>query len=360
MPKRRKRRAAVVPVPKDVFRVVKPSGTVYWYHQRDRGKPTRGPLTRLPDPGTPEWNVEIARLTAEAPAPSGSIDSMIDAIKATARWRQLKPNSLSLYEAALAVIQAAWGHLPAAKLETKHIQAMMARYADRPAMGNQVLVQIKAVMKMAVQHGLRQDNPAREIDKLPEVGDSAKPLTNAAWAALMAPEAPEALRRFAVLGRATGQRISDLVRMRPMDRDGDGIEVAITKLRGKPHWCPLAPVVIRVIDGWRQFPASPYLMMDGKAPTDDVIRGLWRTYQATKAGAALVGFTPHDLRATKVCDDRMVGHTHQQIAARVGMSMNMVMHYSHHIDQRLMAESSTKTERELKTRANNLKTRKPK
>lgn len=355
---RRKRGMAVVPVPEGVFRVVKPSGKVYWYHQTDRGKPTRGPLTRLPDPGTPEWHAEVARLTGRMQ--SGAIGALIASMKATARWSRLRPNSVALYDAALVIIDDAWGHLPAAALEPRHIGLMMAGFADRPAMGNQVLTQIKALMKLAVQQGIRKDNPAREIDKLPEVKDSAKPLTPAAWAALMAPECPEALRRLAVLGRATGQRISDLVRMRPMDRDGDGIQITITKLRGKPHWCPLSRQERDIIDGWRQFPASPYVMTDGKAPTDDAIRNLWRAYQATKAGAALDGFTPHDLRATKVCDDRMSGHTHQQIAARVGMSLNMVMHYSHHIDQRLMAEASTKTERELKTGPNVVKTRKPK
>jgi integrase len=40
---------------------------------------------------------------------------------------------------------------------------------------------------------------------------------------------------MAFLGRATGQRPSDLVKMRPADLTADGINVRIKKLGGKPH-----------------------------------------------------------------------------------------------------------------------------
>lgn len=60
-------------------------------------------------------------------------------------------------------------------------------------------------------------------------------------------------------------------------------------------------------------------------------------YFKASAGKALRGFTPHDLRATKVCDERIRGKHHGQIAAMVGMSIEMVTKYSRHIDQRLAA-----------------------
>ena len=347
---RKPRRALVVPLPEGVFRIVKPSGKVYWYHQKDRGKPTRGPITRLPEQGTPEWHREIARLCGEPETAPGSFADLIADLKASARWKALRPNSRALYEAALGVVETAWGKLPAASVTAFHIGKLLEAFADRPAMGNQVRIQIRALLKIAVQRGLRTDNPAREVDPLPEVEDGAKPLTAAAWAALRSPEAPEALRRFAVLGRATGQRIGDVLAMRPMDRDGDGIALTITKLRDRPHWCPLTASERAEIDGWRQFPASPYVTRpNGRRHSDDTLRIVWRDYQVTEAGAALRGFTPHDLRATKVCDDRLKGFSHQEISSRVGMSTAMVMRYSRHLDQRLAAEESTKTERHSKT-----------
>ena len=51
--------------------------------------------------------------------------------------------------------------------------------------------------------------------------------------------APAHLRRMAFLGRVTGQRVSDLVKMRPADLAHDGIKVRIGKLRDKPNFVPL-------------------------------------------------------------------------------------------------------------------------
>ena len=51
--------------------------------------------------------------------------------------------------------------------------------------------------------------------------------------------APIHLQRMAFLGRATAQRVSDLVKMRPADLTDDGINLRIGKLRNKAHMVPL-------------------------------------------------------------------------------------------------------------------------
>ena len=58
------------------------------------------------------------------------------------------------------------------------------------------------------------------------------------------------LRRMAFLGRATGQRVSDLVKMRPADLADDGINVRIGKLRDKPHFVPLTAAQMTEIKSW--------------------------------------------------------------------------------------------------------------
>lgn len=203
------------------------------------------------------------------------------------------------------------------------------------------LTLVKQLITYAVQKGLRADNPARDVRPLEEVKDSAKPLSEPAWAALRAPECPVAVHRLGVLGRYTGQRISDLIRMRPADRDGDWLGCTIKKLKGKAHSCLLTAEQASQIDGWgagREYIRKP----NGSAYTEDGLRAAWNAYARTEAGKALRGFTPHDLRATKVCDERISGKTHQQIAAMVGMSIQKVMHYSKHIDQRLVARGTEK------------------
>jgi integrase len=333
------RRAVVMPLPKGITRVInKRTGREYWYHQERRGKPDAGPRTALPEFGTPAFYREVARLTGQPQEPQNTIAKLIEAYKAQPEWATRRPNTIATYETALGHVSDAWGKLDPAGLTAAHVLALRGTFADRPSMGNMVLVMVRALMKLAVQTGLRKDNPAREINKLEETPDEAKPLTAEAWAALMSDAAPVALQRFAYLGRATGQRISDLVTMRPADRDADGIMLAITKLRDKPHWCPLRPDEITTIDGWKQFKAAAYVTREnGRRHSDDTLRFAWNAFAATEAGKALRGFTPHDLRATKVCDERIRGKHHGQIAAMVGMSIEMVTKYSRYIDQRLAA-----------------------
>lgn len=345
------RRAVVVPLPKGVSPVKGRNGEIYWYHQDRRGREDAGPRTRLPEFGTPEFWAAIAKLTGESKPSGNTIGKLIDDYKLQPEWAKHRPNTIQVYDAALTHIRTAWGELDPASITVAGVMALRMRFSDRPSMGNMVLIQVRQLMKFAVQSGLRNDNPAREVDSLDENPDEAKPLTPEAWAALMSDAAPVFLKRFAVLGRATGQRISDIVRMRPADRDQDGISLTITKARDKPHWCPLRADEIETIDGWKQFKTAAYVVNEkGRRFSEDVFRRQWNAYAATDAGKALVGFTPHDLRATKVCDERVRGKSHQQIAAMVGMSATMVMKYSRHIDQRLAARGTATEQPSAKTR----------
>ena len=47
--------------------------------------------------------------------------------------------------------------------------------------------------------------------------------------------------------------------------------------------------------------------------------------------------TPHGWRAMAVCDRRLAGLEHQEISAQLCMSLQMVMHYSKHIDGEQLA-----------------------
>ena len=345
------RRAVVMPLPKGVTLVRGKNGVDYWYHQERRGKENAGPRTRLPDFGTPEFYAALARITGEVQKPGETISALIDAYKLQPEWQKLRPNSVAAYGRALTHIIDAWGNLDPAALTATHIMAMRAVFTDRPAMGNLVLSQIRALMKLAVQTDKRKDNPAREIDGLEEDPDEAKPLSAEAWQALTSDEAPECLKRYAILARAIGQRISDVLPLRPANRDDDGFLLTITKLRDKEHWCPLRPEEIATIDGWGVFKGSLYVARDkGRQFNPGTFRAEWNAFAATKAGEALSGFTPHDLRATKVCDERVRGKSHQQIAAMVGMSIQMVMKYSRHIDQRLAARGTAGEQANAKNR----------
>lgn len=340
-------RVVAVAIPSGVYRTVKRrNGKVikeYWYYQENRGKKgaVKGPRIPLPHRDAPDFLSEIQRIVHKAERPAVTIGDVIDDYLTSTAFTSKSENTQSTYQVALKVIRAQWGSLDPGAPSVAGTMSLLQTVADRPSLANMVRVMAKMIMKLCVQRGLRADNPVREVDKLEEKVDGAKPIPPAAWASLMSDEAPEALRRLAVLGRATGQRISDLIHMRPCDRDQDGIMTTITKLGGKPHWCPLTQEQATTLDGWNQFAAAAYILRpDGKRYTEDGLRYVWNAFIETDAGKPLAGFTPHDLRATKVCDERISGKSHQQISAMVGMSIQMVMKYSKHIDQRLAARGT--------------------
>jgi hypothetical protein len=53
--------------------------------------------------------------------------------------------------------------------------------------------------------------------------------------------------------------------------------------------------------------------------------------------AKIEGLSAHGWRAMAVCDRRLDGLDHQEIAAQLCMSLQMVMRYSRHIDQEELA-----------------------
>ncbi len=332
-------------LPPGVFAVRKPNKT-YWYYTPNRGKTNEGERRRLPEYGTPEWEdaiVAIRREQAGTPA-IYDVRSLVRDYRQTAGWIGLQDSTRATYEAGLVPILTSWRYKRPIEIEISDVTSLMERLSTKPAMANMTLVVARKLFQYAIRKGLRKDNPAREVEKAPEAKDGAKPLSSAAWAALRAPECPEAVQRLAVLGRYTGQRISDLITMRADDRDEDGISHTIKKLRGKQHWSFLTPDQALEIDSWGARGDVPYIAKPNNARyTDDSLRHVWNAYARTEVGKALQGFTPHDLRATKVCDERIAGKTHQQIAAMVGMSIQKVMHYSQHIDQRLVARGIDKT-----------------
>jgi integrase len=340
-------RVVAVPLKPGVYRTVKwRNGKVlkeYWYYQENRGKKgaVKGPRIPLPHRDDPRFLEEMTRVTTKTERPEVTIGDVIDGYLASVAFTSKSENTQSTYLVALKVIRAQWGAIDPASISIAGVMSLLGSVGDRPSLANMVRVMATMILKLCVQRGLRPDNPAREVDKLEEKVDGAKPIPPGAWAALMSDDAPEPLRRLAVLGKATGQRISDLIRMRPCDRDQDGIVTTITKLKGKTHWCPLTQEQAATIDGWNQFAAATYILRpDGKRYTEDTLRYLWNTFLESPAGAPLRGYTPHDLRATKVCDERISGKSHQQISAMVGMSVGMVMKYSKHIDQRLAARGT--------------------
>ena len=350
------RRATLATLPKGVFRVKR-----WWYYQHRRGRPDHGPLVKLPEHGTPEFWAKLAEIET---GPSGprpmTVDALIAEYKAHPKYTKLSAGSKATYGPALNYISKRWGPLRVDGLTPPAIQAFLDdKFVDRASMGNLTLSVLRTILKWGVPRGYIAANPAREIEDLEEEGEGAKPWPENVWQKVVN-EAPVELARMAFLGRATGQRISDLVTLRPRQRDADGILTDIKKLHVKDHWCPLTQVDIAIIDGWGVFPNATYLADEkGRAFTPNGIRKRFDKFVEKNPEIAAAGIRIHGLRSLAVCDRRIAGHTHQRISSAIGMSIRQVMHYSKGIDQRLAAGGEREQNEPVKTQQPGLKTTGP-
>jgi integrase len=333
-------KASVMSLPEYAF-AVQARGKTYYYYQRRRGFPDAGPRIRLPEPNSPEWFAALAAATNAEPIPSGiSLSTVWEAYRAGKRGPKA-PGTIATYASAWRIMRPLWGDLHPKAITSKAIAELHDALSDRESMANMVLTVAHNILEEALRLGLVETNAATGIRRHEIVKvDGAKPLTREAWAAFMSPACPAPVYRLAILGRGTGQRISDLITMTPAMRERDGIRHGIQKRRRHidSHWSQVAPDYLRTIDGWQGFPSAPYVNCEGRVSTDS-LRRQWNAFAETMQGSALVGFTPHDLRATNFCDHILAGDSPADVARIRNVSEAMVIRYTRHLKPEDFAEA---------------------
>lgn len=323
-------------------RQVRRGRRIYWYYAPGRGTAAARKPLRLPgDPTDPAfWTALRVAGGAGAPDPE-SVAALVDRYRdspETAHWR---PATRRDYEIYLRGFVATWGTLRANDITRAGVYAYRDGLAETPVAANHAISVLRGFLEWCAARGTVAANVARGVKPLAIDDDGAKPWPEQAYVFVLA-NAPEDLRRMAILGRATGQRRSDLVRMRPADRRESGIDVLVGKRRDRPHWVPITAAHAERIDGWGVPVMAPYLLSPaGRRYSGDHLNSRWNRWRATAVAAPITGMelTIHGLRATAVVDRRRAGLTHQEIAAQLCMSLQMVMRYSRFADQEELAKA---------------------
>jgi hypothetical protein len=269
----------------------------------------------------------------------GTFAALIRDFKSSGEWTRLRPNTRQDYAIYLHRIEAAWGSLAVSGLNAVGIYALRDRYAATPVAANHMVAILRTVMAWGIKRGYHDRNPAIDVVQM-DVLDvkNARPWPENAYA-LILQRAPECLRRAAILGRATGQRRSDLVKFGRKNRRDDGIEITVGKLRNKRHFIPLRESELAEIDSWPWSATGPWIVSASGYPMSGASLGAMldefvkRTPELAEAGPIKL----HGLRAMAVCDRRLDGLEHQEISAQLCMSLTMVMRYSKQVDQEALA-----------------------
>jgi len=111
---------------------------------------------------TPKAELEIGAKRIRA----RSIDALALAYFASPKFLTLQPSTRSTYRGILEAFTKEFGSDPVARLERKHIEAMLAAKAEKRAAANHWLRLIKQLMRLAVRMGMRKDDPSADIEPL--------------------------------------------------------------------------------------------------------------------------------------------------------------------------------------------------
>ena len=111
---------------------------------------------------TPKAELEIGAKRIRA----GSIDALALAYFASPKFLTLQPSTRSTYRGILEAFTKEFGSDPVARLERKHIEAMLPAKAEKRAAADHWLRLIKQLMRLAVRMGMRKDDPSADIEPL--------------------------------------------------------------------------------------------------------------------------------------------------------------------------------------------------
>ena len=216
-----KRRPQTIRLPPGVHAVTA-KGRRYYYLSRNRGT-TRFEQIRLPDdPRDPSWWAAY-REALGIPAPPGqakSVTSLIAEFKKAPEWTDLAHSTRANWVLHFRRVEEEWGkHVPG--IRPVHVRALRDRYADRPGAANNLLRALSSLMTWAVEHEWRDDNPAKDVQKL-KLGDGSQPWPPEIIALATGERAPVWMREAVALALYTGQRQGDCLRMRWAHISKDG------------------------------------------------------------------------------------------------------------------------------------------
>jgi integrase len=268
--------------------------------------------------------------------------ALIADYRASNEWKFMRPVSRYNYGLYLDRLVEGAGEKRVMDITRSDVVQLRDSMADTPSSANYMLAILRALLKWGVDHDYRQDNPAAGVGRLSLDEEGAEPWPENGYQFVLE-HAPPCLRRMAILGRATGQRAGDLVRMKPAHLVADGIIVHIGKLREEKHLVPLTTAEMAEIKSWAVDPHDLFIKSPRNRPfTANSMGAYWRWWRESEAAKPVseLKMTIHGLRATKVVDLRLAGVPDGSVAAEIGMSVKMVSRYSRFADKANLARAS--------------------
>ncbi len=304
------------------------SGTKSWaVYFREGGRKRRRTVGRWPDVSIRDARAMRDRLRQRAAGESAMTVAAFAEVYLD-RWARPHKRTADYDERALERdILPVIGDRPILTLTRADCVAVVDRVQDRGAqsMAARTKAVLHRVLQYAVERGVRDDNPAREIT-VPQGPARDRVLGNQElrvwWRTLRSFGVPELVFRALSLQLATGQRLGEVLTIEPHDidhRDRIWTVPGRKAKNGVTHTVPLSGWAYEIIEQAPPHRRGRYLLPVSDNTVRDWMRAVVRVADIDRT-------TPHDLRRTvatwlgrlgydRTVQDKLLNHIDQSVAA---------------------------------------------
>ncbi len=287
---------------------------------------------------------QLPHVAIERAAKPGTINALAISYFNSTAFRSMQPSTQSVYRNIIDRFRKEHGDFRADTLQREHIVRMMA-LREKPESANGLRRTLRAMMKHAIEIGMRRDDPTRDVRAVRVKSDGFHSWTEDEIAQFEVRHPIGSRARLAhALLLYTGQRRSDVVRMgRQHVRDG---VLQVRQLKtGAQLSIPVHSHLQEIIDA-SVIGQMTFLTTEFGKPFSAAGFGNWFREQCNAAG--LRHCSAHGLRKAAARRLAEAGSTEHEIAAITGhASLREVTRYTKAADQKRLAAAAMQ---KMKTR----------
>jgi len=299
-------------------------------------------------PWTPEFMQEYQACLDREAAPAlqpginrskpGTFNALIAAYYGSPEFKGLRPSTQATYRGIIERFREKHGDKRVAAIERKHIKAIIGAMHETPAAANNLLDRLKGLMTLAIDIGMRKDDPTMRMRGYANKGDGFHTWTEDDIAAFEARHEIGTKPRLALaLMLYTGQRRSDAVTMGRQHVSGHRIKVRQQKTDARLE-IPMHPTLQAVIAATPRENMTFLVTSFGK-PFTPAGFGNWFRERCDEAG--LPHCSAHGLRKAAARRLAEAGCSNQQIKAITGHKTDKeVSRYTAAADQVRLADQA--------------------
>lgn len=291
--------------------------------------------------GSPEFAREYALIlqgTPQIDAKGRTFTALIRSYVRSAKWSKLAPRTQEDYRKILDYIDAKFGTLPPEKMQRKDVIRARDTNAKTVRFANYVVQILRILFEYSIDLGWRADNPAKGVSAIASTGEAREPWPTHLITAYRA-TAPLGSRERIIfeLGVGTGQRPSDLLKMRWDDFSDGGVNVRQGKT-GVKLWLPITRDLQAALDATKRTGLTICADAIGRPTT---YRRAAEMVLAVRAAIGAREYDMHSWRYTAASELGALGCSDEQIASVTGHKTTaMVRKYSGAATQKARAKEA--------------------